>query len=382
MRTRVRLSLLFVVAALGTSRAAPAAEVQWRHDYNAARREAEEKGRPLCIDFGTENCFWCKRLDASTFRDPAVIALLNDKFIPLKIDAEREAQLAQSLRIQSYPTVVMASGDGRILNTVVGFKEAPEFKEVLVRSLGALAPAPPDAMAHDFKEATKAMTASEYAKAVMLLKAMLEDGKDRPIQQKARQMLRDLEQQAAGQLERAKQMEDRGQTAEAVHGLTDLIRAFSGTQAAGEASTLLTTLASKPDVKNTARGKRARELLAQAREDYRTQQYLCCLDRCDVLAAGYADLPEGHEARQLAGEIKNNPEWMRQACESLSERLGSLYLSLAETWLHKGQPQQAALCLERVVQTFPGTRQAEAATVRLAYIKGQQPTMQAEFKKP
>src|SRR5207302_3426539 len=105
-----------------------------------------------------------------------------------------------------------------------------------------------------------------------------------------------------------------------------------------------------------------------------------CMDRCEVLASSFADLPEGAEAIQLAAEIKNNPQWMRQACESLSERLGLLYLALAETWLKKGQPHEAVLCLERVIQTFPGTRQAEAAQVRLAQIQGQ-PTRQANYHK-
>jgi hypothetical protein len=100
-----------------------------------------------------------------------------------------------------------------------------------------------------------------------------------------------------------------------------------------------------------------------------------------VLAGSYADLTEGSEAMQLAGEIKNNPEWMRSACDSLTDRLGLLYMSLAETWLRKGQPQQAVAILERVVQQFPGTRQAEAAQIRLSYIKGQT-TMQADYKKP
>ena len=122
-------------------------------------------------------------------------------------------------------------------------------------------------------------------------------------------------------------------------------------------------------------------MLAQAREDYRTQQYLCCLDRCEVLSGTYADLAEGTEAMQLAAEIKNNPEWMRLACDNLSDRLGLLYLSLAETWPKKGQPQQAVLYLERVVQAFPNTRQAEAAQIRLAQIQGQ-PTRAVDFKKP
>jgi TolA-binding protein len=58
------------------------------------------------------------------------------------------------------------------------------------------------------------------------------------------------------------------------------------------------------------------------------------------------------------------------ACEQMGERLTTLYLSLAETWLKKGQPQQAIIYLERVIQTFPNTRNADIAQVRLAQIQG------------
>ena len=105
------------------------------------------------------------------------------------------------------------------------------------------------------------------------------------------------------------------------------------------------------------------------------------MDRCEVLNASYADLSEAVEAMRLVAEIKNNPDWMRQACESLSDRLGILYLSLAETWIKKGQPHEAVVCLERVIQTLPGTRQAEVAQTRLAQLQGQ-PTGRADFKKP
>jgi Tfp pilus assembly protein PilF len=72
---------------------------------------------------------------------------------------------------------------------------------------------------------------------------------------------------------------------------------------------------------------------------------------------------------------------MRQACESLGERLGLLYLSLAETYLKKGQPQQAMVCLEHVIQTLPGSRQAEVAQARLDQIQGR-PNQQIKFKTP
>jgi thioredoxin-like negative regulator of GroEL len=356
-----------------------AQEVHWRHDYNEARREATAKNRPILIDFGTENCFWCKKLDITTFRESAIIEALNERFIPLKVDAQKNSGLAGALRIQSYPTLVLAAPDGKILGTLEGYMEGPRLQEHLQRTLASLNN--PEWMNRDYQDATRAIAQSDYARAIALLKSILEDNKDRPVQIKAARLLKDLEQQAAGCLARAKQLDDRGQPTEAMAALSDLLRRFAGTQAATEGSQMLTQLAAKPEVKMQVRQRRARELLTQAREDYRTEQYLCCLDRCELLAAGYADLPEGAEAVQLAGEIKNNPEWLQQACESLTSRLGGLYLSLAETWIKKGRPQQAAFYLDRVIKTFPGSRYAETAQVRLANLQGL-PTWQAEFKKP
>lgn len=380
MRTIPRyspLAGLLVLASLAS--AVSAQEVKWRTDYNAARREAREKGLPLALDFITDNCFWCSKLDANTFSDATVARLLNEQFIPLKVDARRNKSLVDMLHIQSYPTVLLAAPDGKILGTLEGYMDAPRFSEHLFRAQTSLKN--PEWMIRDYQEAVRAVAASDYARAVALLKSIREDGKDRPIQAKAHELMTNLEQQAAGRLSRAKQLEDKGQTTDALDTLTELLRAYAGTQAATEGGQMLTVLTAKPEIKVQQRTRRARELLAQAREDYRTRQYLCCMDRCEVLATTYADLAEGVEAAQLLSEIKSNPEWMRQACETLSDRLGGLYLAMAETWLKKGQPQQATVCLERVLQAFPGTRQAEAAQTRLAQLNGQ-PTRPAEFKNP
>lgn len=370
--------LVLALLATWSSGAAAAQEIMWRQDYNAARREAVETSRPLILDFSTENCFWCNKLDASTFREPNIITVINDRFIPIKVDAQKNTYLTEFMRIQSFPTIVLAAPDGKILGTIEGYLESNRFHEHLQRALVNVSN--PEWMTRDYQEATKADAASDYARAITLLKSVTADGQDRPIQLKARQLLQDLEQRASTRLVRAKQLEDRGQTAEALDNLTELLRAFAGTQAAAEAGQLLTTLAAKTEIKLQQRTRRARELLAMAREDYRTQQFLCCLDRCEVLSVTYGDLPEASEALHLATEIKNNPEWMRQACDSLSDRLGLLYISLAESWVKKGQPQQAIVYLERVIRAFPGTRQAESAQVRLAQLQGQ-PTRQATFKK-
>lgn len=348
--------------------ASRAQEIQWRQDYAQARKEAQDKVRLLVIDLGTENCFWCKQLDARTFTDPEVAALLNDKCIPLRISAESNPRLVEALRIQSYPTLVFAAPDGKILGYQEGFLEAPALKQQLSKLLAQVSA--PDWMVRDFQDATRAIESGDHARALTLLHNVVEDGRDRPVQTRARQLLRDLEKQAEQQCVRAKEQADGGKVKDALGTLNRLVQDYPGTLAARQGREMLFSLTSRTRDGDEQRTRRVRELLQQARDDYRAQEFLCCLDRCEAIVAGYADLPESAEASQLASEIKSNPEWTRQACDQLGDRLSVLYLSLADTWLKKGQPQQAVFYLERVVQTFPNTRHAEAAQARLTQIQG------------
>jgi uncharacterized protein YyaL (SSP411 family) len=343
-------------------------EIRWRTDYAKARQEALETGRPILIDLGADNCYWCKQLHLRTFKDPAIVDLLNNRYIPLEIDVERNPGLAKTLRVSSFPTLVFASPTGKIFGYQEGFLEAKPLEEHLKRVLAAVTP--PDWMLRDFEEAGKAVDRSDYPRAISLLRNVVEDGKDRPIQTRARQLLQRLEQQASERTQQARALADQGKTAEAVEKLNEVARVYAGTEAAREGKVLLGTLTSRTSQPEDDRPPQARALLRQAQQDYKDGQYLCCLDRCELVASKYPDLPEGAEAAELVREIKENPEWTRKACEQMSERLCLLYLSLAETWLRKGQPQQAVFYLERVIQAFPGSKQAESARVQLARLKG------------
>lgn len=358
-----------VVLLAGVGRlAAQAPEIQFRTDYNDARKEADKKGLPLVIYFTTDNCFWCNRLVGEVFADGTVAKTMNDKFVPLKIHAAKEPQLVQMLSIRAYPTVILAGPDGKILGTIEGYQDANKFFDNLQRTLASVSN--PEWMLRDYQIAAKAYQDRDFGRAVALLKSIVEDGKNRPVQVNAATLLKNVEQQAATDLAQAKSMMDKGQSTEASALLMRLVKDYPGTQAAPEAAGMLTSLTKTPEVKSVQRTARARELLAQAKEDYRSEQWLCCLDRCDLLASSYGDLPEASEALGMASAIRGNPEWMQKACDSMTVRLGEMQLSLAETWLQKGQPQQAMLCLERLIRNFPGTRQAEAARYRLDQLQG------------
>src|SRR4051794_13386614 len=122
---RILVLLIGPLAALPRPAAAQeTGEVKWRLEYTSARKEAQEKNLPLVIDFVTKKCYWCRKFEESTFKAAKVAATMNERYIPLKVDAEVDTTLAQALRITSYPTIVWATSDGRILGTIEGFQEA------------------------------------------------------------------------------------------------------------------------------------------------------------------------------------------------------------------------------------------------------------------
>jgi tetratricopeptide (TPR) repeat protein len=353
--------------------------VDWRSDYDAARKESVEKGIPLFLEFMTDDCIHCKRLDNGPFRDPVIMALLNERFIPLKVDAKMSPKLAQALRIQLYPTMVVAGADGKILGFLEGFMEAKALSEHLTR---CLAVGQPDWMTRDFEEASKAAAKSDYAKAVTLLKAILEDGKDRPVQSKARQVLQEIEQQAAGRLLRVKQLQDKGQASEALDALTELLSRYAGTQTAADGAKLLTKLAEDPEVRNNQRARRSRDLLAQARDAFKAEKYHEALDLCEILETTYKDLPDGQQGIALAAEIRSSPDKLAKACDNLNERLASMYATLGETLLKKGERELAASNFEKAVRAAPASVIARDAQAKLAALNVKTPATPVQYQKP
>lgn len=363
------LGLFGWLPSLASAQEAGVPEIRWRYDYNVARKEALEKKLPIVIDFYTKICFYCTKMDMTTFRDPRVAGLINERFIPLKLDGDIEKNLTTFLGINAFPTFVLAGSDGKILHPpLVGYQDAPVFFEHLQRVLANNSE--PDWMLRDHQLAVKLIQGKEYARAIGTLRRIVEDGKARPVQTASLKLLQDLEGLGQERLGKAKDLVAKGQLVEAMESVNDTLRIFPGLQVTRDGTELLARISQAPEMRNQQRGKRAQELLAQAQEFYKLKDYIPCLDRCEVLMASYGDLAEGAEASQISTAIKADPEWLQSACEVLGDRLGNLYLALADSLLRKGQPDRARFYLERVVRSFPGTRQAESAQIRLGQLAG------------
>jgi tetratricopeptide (TPR) repeat protein len=176
----------------------------------------------------------------------------------------------------------------------------------------------------------------------------------------------ELETLARAQEKKARDLAEKGQTADALAELRKLDRAYPGTPAARESKELLVQLMSR----TVSEADPARDLLHQAKTDFRNRKFMACLHSCDTLKERFAESKEAAEAEKIATEIRANPEWTREAADELGEKLASLYLSMAEALALKGNPEQAIHNYERVLRLFPDSRQAEQAKQRLIRLKG------------
>ncbi len=136
MRLGQLLYALFLVGLVmlgGPILRARAAEIAWRTDYYAALREAKDAGRCLLAQITAENCRYCTQMDATTFRDPAVVRIVAERFVAVKLPKRTNAELAGACKVRSFPTTFLAGPDGTILETLVGFQDATRFRDALNR---------------------------------------------------------------------------------------------------------------------------------------------------------------------------------------------------------------------------------------------------------
>lgn len=97
--------------------------------FEAACQQAAAGHKIVFIDFYTTWCAPCKMLDETTWQDAAVIALLREKSVALKIDAEKEKALTRRYQLNAYPTLLLLKPDGTELDRIVGYRESAKFIE-------------------------------------------------------------------------------------------------------------------------------------------------------------------------------------------------------------------------------------------------------------
>lgn len=123
-------------------------QIEWLTFEEAASKTASQP-KMILVDVYTDWCGWCKKMDKDTFRDPKVIAFVNEHFYPVKLNAENskrkfnfkgkeytEASIARAMRVSSYPNFVIMDAVMENITQLPGYRLPDPFLEGLENVMG------------------------------------------------------------------------------------------------------------------------------------------------------------------------------------------------------------------------------------------------------
>lgn len=70
-------------------------------------------------------------MDAETFTDQRVKDLISRHYVPVRIEADKNQGMMQEYGVPGLPTIVILDEDGKVLETIVGFRDANDLSASL-----------------------------------------------------------------------------------------------------------------------------------------------------------------------------------------------------------------------------------------------------------
>jgi uncharacterized protein YyaL (SSP411 family) len=134
----VALLIIARVISLRFAVGSPVDLVRWMPS-DRAERFASVSHKPLFYEFSAEWCGPCHVLEAEVFRDSSLAALINEKFIPVKLVDRRQetgrnppdvARLQSLYGVRAFPTIVVVR-PGRAPEKIVGYMGKSRFEQFL-----------------------------------------------------------------------------------------------------------------------------------------------------------------------------------------------------------------------------------------------------------
>jgi protein disulfide-isomerase len=104
--------------------------VPWRDDLSAAREEGRRENKPVLAYFTADWCGPCQSMKSTTWADADVEQALRE-FVPVRIDIDRDRNLAHAYAVEAVPMYVVLDAEGRVLKSTSGALRADEFIEWL-----------------------------------------------------------------------------------------------------------------------------------------------------------------------------------------------------------------------------------------------------------
>ena len=117
------LSLLLPLVVMGS-------EIQWSPNFADAQVKATKESKPLLVLITSEQCWWCRKLEATTLEDDGVIQKINQKFVAVHVTRDKSVY-PQTLKAKMVPMSYFLDGNGKVIHAMPGFWPTEDYQSIL-----------------------------------------------------------------------------------------------------------------------------------------------------------------------------------------------------------------------------------------------------------
>jgi uncharacterized protein YyaL (SSP411 family) len=92
-----------------------ASEVRWRPWSAEAFEAARAADKPILLSISAVWCHWCHVMDETSYSDQRVIDIVNDQYVPVRVDNDVRPDVNQRYNMGGWPTTAFLTPQGDIL---------------------------------------------------------------------------------------------------------------------------------------------------------------------------------------------------------------------------------------------------------------------------
>ena len=108
----------------------PAEGIHWREWEPETFALAQAQDKLILLDLNAVWCHWCHVMDATTYSDPVVSALINSAYIPVRVDTDQRPDVQARYLVSGWPTTAFLTPQGDIL-TAYSYVAPDEMRSLL-----------------------------------------------------------------------------------------------------------------------------------------------------------------------------------------------------------------------------------------------------------
>lgn len=105
-------------------------DIKW-YSYDDGMTAGKKQGKKIFINFRANWCGFCRKMEKETFKSPSVISYLNENFVSIQVDTDKDRKTALKYQVRGLPSNWFLNDKGEPVGNRPGYMNSDMFLKIL-----------------------------------------------------------------------------------------------------------------------------------------------------------------------------------------------------------------------------------------------------------